>query len=113
MQQPSFDIFGGLGAAPTAGPSSMDLLSGLSMTSLPPPTLPPGQLMEASPSPSGPPSLPTVSAFSTPSLSAPPTAPPTVGSTWSDLGSLNSELLNFSLDKKPPKPMAVSMAAMA
>jgi len=116
---PTFDIFGGggLGSAPppSAGPSSMDLLSGLSMTSLPPPTFSPGQLMEASPSCSGPPSLPpTVSAFSTSSsVPAQTTTAPNVGSTWSDLGSLNSSLLNFSLDKKPQKPAAVSMAAMA
>merc|ERR1719285_1071273 len=112
----SLDLFGGLASAPAApqavtpsafgaafpsqppaqaqGPSSMDLLAGLSMTSLPPPAMAPGQLMQATPSISlGPPSLPTTSALSS--------APAAVGSTWSDLGSLNNSLLNFSLNSAP------------
>lgn len=109
---PSFDLFGGLGGGPAVcqqGPSSMDLLAGLSMTSLPPPTLPQGQILQASPSSSGPPSLPATSAFSPvpgPSLT------PAVGSTWKDLGSLNNSLLNFSLDKGPKPQAKVPMGAM-
>jgi len=127
----SLDLFGGLAPAPPAqaatpsafgaafpsqppaaqgqGPSSMDLLAGLSMTSLPPPAMAPnGQLMQATPSisSSGPPSLPnTTSAFSS-------LAPAAVGSTWSDLGSLNNSLLNFSLNSAPAQQARVPMAAM-
>jgi len=119
----SLDLFGGLATAPAAtpsafgaafpsqssaqvqGPSSMDLLAGLSMTSLPPPAMTPGQLMQATPSiSSGPPSLPTTSALSS--------APTAVGSTWSDLGSLNNSLLNFSLNSAPAQQARVPMAAM-
>merc|ERR1719151_326833 len=120
----SLDLFGGgfasaPAAAPSAfgaafpsqlpaqvqGPSSMDLLAGLSMTSLPPPAMTPGQLMQATPSiSSGPPSLPTTSALSS--------APAAVGSTWSDLGSLNNSLLNFSLNSAPAQQARVPMAAM-
>jgi len=122
----SIDLFGGLSSAPahqapapstfgaafpaqapvqTQGPSSMDLLAGLSMTSLPPPAMAPGQLMQATPSvPSGPPSLPTTSALSS--------APTAVGSTWSDLGSLNNSLLNFSLNSAPAPQARVPMSAM-
>ena len=118
------DLFGGLASAPATtpssafgaafpsqppaqvqGPSSMDLLAGLSMTSLPPPAMTPGQLMQATPSiSSGPPSLPTTSALSS--------APTAVGSTWSDLGSLNNSLLNFSLNSAPVQQARVPMAAM-
>ena len=122
----SIDFFGELSSAPahqapapstfgaafpaqapvqTQGPSSMDLLAGLSMTSLPPPAMAPGQLMQATPSvPSGPPSLPTTSALSS--------APTAVGSTWSDLGSLNNSLLNFSLNSAPAPQARVPMSAM-
>jgi len=120
----SLDLFGGLASAPATtpssafgaafpsqppaqvqGPSSMDLLAGLSMTSLPPPAMTPGQLMQATPSiSSGPPSLPTTSALSS--------APTAVGSTWSDLGSLNNSLLNFSLNSAPVQQARVPMAAM-
>merc|ERR1719291_36348 len=75
------------------------------MTSLPPPAMTPGQLMQATPSiSSGPPSLPTTSALSS--------APTAVGSTWSDLGSLNNSLLNFSLNSAPAQQAIVPMAAM-
>ena len=122
----SLDLFGGLSSAPAApqvpapafgaafpsqppaqgqGPSSMDLLAGLSMTSLPPPAMTPGQLMQATPSiATGPPSLPATSALSS--------APTAVGSTWSDLGSLNNSLLNFSLNSAPAQQARVPMSAM-
>jgi hypothetical protein len=103
----SLDLFGGAtpALAPTgqAGPSSLDLLAGLSLTSLPPPALAAGgQLLQCS---AGPPFLPAapVSAL----------APvPAVGSTWSDLGSLNSSLQNFSLNSAPSAKARVPMAAM-
>jgi len=103
------DLFAGMSAAPAPQASSMDLLAGLSMTSLPPPVLAPGALLQATPSPSGPPSLPAASA-----LPAPAPAPaPALGSTWSNLGSLNSSLMNFSLDSAPKAAPRVPMAAMA
>ena len=117
----SLDLFGGLASAPAAtpssafgaafpsqppaqvhGPSSMDLLAGLSMTSLPPPAMTPGQLMQATPPiSSGPPSLPTTTTTS--ALSS------AVGSTWSGL---NNSLLNFSLNSAPAQQARVPMAAM-
>lgn len=102
------DLFGGatpaLAPAGQAGPSSLDLLAGLSLTSLPPPALAAGgQLLQCS---AGPPSLPAAPVSALP-------AAPAVGSTWSDLGSLNSSLLNFSLNSAPSTKARVPMAAMA
>jgi len=89
----------------TQGPSSMDLLDGLTLSSLPPPVLmqqPTPLMMQAQ----GPPSLPTTSAFS-----AKPA--PAVGSTWADIGSLNNSLLNFSLSSGPSsKAASVPMNAI-
>ena len=100
-QAPALDLFSSL--APTAQPSSLDLLAGLSLTSLPPPSLPPGQLLQATPSPSGPPSLPTTSAFT-------PAPAPVVGSTWSGV---SSSLLDFSMGAAPKQQPRVAMAAMS
>jgi len=87
----SNDLFG-------VSSSNLDLLDGLSMTSLPPPAM-------ISPLTTGPPSLPTNSALTQPSVS--------VGSTWSDLGSLNNTLLNFSLSQTgPAKQASLPMNAM-
>jgi len=101
----SLDLFAGMSAAPAPQASSMDLLAGLSMTSLPPPALAPGALLQATPSPSGPPSLAAASALPNPA--------PALGSTWSNLGALNSSLMNFSLDSAPKAAPRVPMAAMA
>lgn len=100
-QAPALDLFSSL--APAAQPSSLDLLAGLSLTSLPPPSLPPGQLLQATPSPSGPPSLPTTIAFS-------PAPAPAVGSTWSGV---SSSLLDFSMGAAPKQQPRVAMAAMS
>jgi len=98
----SFGLFASPAPAPaTQGPSSLDLLDGLTLSSLPPPVM--GQqappLMQAQ----GPPSLPTNSA-----LPSKPT--PAIGATWGDMGALNNSLLNFSLTsgstvKAPTVPM--------
>ena len=114
--------FGGFGAfnspsvAPAAGPaSSVDLLDGLGMTSLPPASMMQPQsglgannLLQ----PQGPPSLPaTGNAFN-----AAPTGsgkPVSVGSTWQGIGGLNDSLLNLDLSKGPStKTAAPSMNAM-
>jgi len=98
MTQPSFGI------PPSQGPSSLDLLGGLNMSSLP---TPPVMMQQSAPPPlmnaQGPPSLPASSAL--PSKPA-----PAIGATWGDLGSLNNSLLNFSLTntqttKAPSVPM--------
>ena len=122
-QQPTMDLFSGLQTPPPptgantlfGGPApaqqtgpAMDLLDGLSMTSLPPPAMmqqaaPVGLLLQ----PQGPPSLPAItpSAFTS--------TPATVGSTWSDMGALNDKLMNFSLSKGTDnKAAAPSMNAL-
>lgn len=122
-QSAGLDLFGGINnasgnipgfaqtPAATEGPSSMDLLAGLSLSSLPPPTLPPGQMLEATPQPLGPPSLPSLNSSSS---ALPPAPAPALGSTWSDIGALNSSLLDFSLSSGSKQSAArVPMAAMA
>lgn len=119
MPSNNVDLFSGIEAAPnpafeafvqpvpassqSQGPSTMDLLGGLNMSSLPPPAMmqQPPPLMQTQ----GPPSLPATSASA---LSEKPA--PTIGATWGDLGSLNNSLLNFSLttgptQKAPSVPM--------
>ena len=121
-QQPAMDLFSGLQTSPSAptpsntmfgAPSqpaggAVDLLDGLSLTSLPPSAMmqPPtaaGGLLQ----PQGPPSLPAItpSAFTS--------KPAAVGSTWSDMGALNDKLMNFSLSKGPDsRAAAPSMNAL-
>merc|ERR1712227_549090 len=96
-------------ASPQPNSSAVDLLDGLSMTSLPPasmmqPMAGSGPMLH----PQGPPSLPSSTNSALPS-----TKPAAVGSTWQDIGSLNDSLLNFSLSKGPAaKTSAPSMNAM-
>ena len=100
--------FGAFGSAAPVGPglASLDLLDGLSLSSLPPPAMshqPPPLLLSQ-----GPPSLPTTSA-----LPSKPAAAPAIGATWGDLGSLNNSLINFSLTSSPTtKAPAVPMNAI-
>ena len=116
----NIDLFSGMQATPTQtagfgafatpapstqGPSSLDLLDGLTLSSLPPPAMmqqPPPLLMQAQ----GPPSLPTTSAL-------PAKPAPALGSTWADMGALNNSLLNFSLSTGPSnKAASVPMNAI-
>jgi len=103
---PATSGFGAFATSATAGPgpASLDLLDGLSLSSLPPPAISqqPPPIMQTQ----GPPSLPTASAL--PSKPA-----PSIGATWGDLGSLNNSLLNFSLTSSPTtKAPAVPMNAI-
>merc|ERR1712142_527401 len=103
---PATSGFGAFATSATAGPgpASLDLLDGLSLSSLPPPAMSqqPPPIMQTQ----GPPSLPTASAL--PSKPA-----PSIGATWGDLGSLNNSLLNFSLTSSPTtKAPAVPMNAI-
>ena len=122
-QPAALDLFSGLQTSPSPASSNpastmfgapsqpsggaMDLLDGLSLTSLPPPAMmgpaPAGGLLQ----PQGPPSLPAItpSAFTD--------KPAAVGSTWSDMGALNDKLMNFSLSKGPDsRAAAPSMNAL-
>ena len=115
--------FGGFGAfnSPSVAPvasvpaSSVDLLDGLSMTSLPPASMMQPQsglgginMLQ----PQGPPSLPATGS----ALNAAPAGsgkPVSVGSTWQGIGGLNDSLLNLDLSKGPAaKTAAPSMNAM-
>ena len=95
-------------ASPQPNSSAVDLLDGLSMTSLPPasmmqPMTGAGPMLH----PQGPPSLPSNNS------ALPSNKPAPVGSTWQDIGALNDSLLNFSLSKGPAnKTAAPSMNAM-
>ena len=108
---PTNTLFGAPAPAPAGGQTgaSLDLLDGLSLTSLPPPAMmqqqaaPAGLMLQ----PQGPPSLPAI----TPSAFTSKPAP--VGSTWSDMGALNDKLMNFSLSKGPDnRAAAPSMNAL-
>ena len=111
---PSFGGFGAFNSPSVAPASSVDLLDGLSMASLPPasmmqPQSGPGNNMLQ---PHGPPSLPaTGSALN--SAAAGNTKPVSVGSTWQGIGGLNDSLLNLDLSKGPAsRTAAPSMNAM-
>jgi len=112
----NLDLFSGMQSAPspatqgfgafstaTPAPASLDLLDGLSLSSLPPAmNQQPPPLMQAQ----GPPSLPTTSAL-------PAKPAPAIGATWGDLGALNNSLLNFSLTSGPTtKAASVPMNAI-
>jgi len=110
----SFGSFGAFSSPSVAPASSVDLLDGLSMASLPPasmmqPQSGPGNSMLQ---PHGPPSLPaTGSALN--SAAAGNAKPVSVGSTWQGIGGLNDSLLNLDLSKGPAsKTAAPSMNAM-
>jgi len=96
--------------APVAS-SNMDLLGGLSLSSLPPADMQQQQVGVGLLSPSsGPPSLPATSALAPVPA---PTPAPALGSTWADMGALNNSLLNFSLSSGPAtKAPSVSMNAL-
>merc|ERR1719516_534800 len=118
-QQP-VDLFGGANLQPSGG-NAVDLLQGLSLGPGPSAGAPLG-LGSAAPFPSQPSLMPAPLSSLQPSPSVQPTgsALPSLpsqsvilGSTWQGLSpQLNSSLLDFSLNKAPPKAAGTPMNAM-